>query len=211
MKRLVKQIAILCATFALAAVALPHSGFAQDGAPRMEVLFDKGIYFGTYSEVLEQPLKVHYFVHPSNFGDVSRSGMDFYKEPEYHTSDSDDYYRNVWDKGHMAPAATFDKTEEMLRTTFSYLNSALQHQRLNRYHWRYLETYERELSQQIQDTVFVTVDVVFGQVVELLPSGASVPTGFYKFLSYQDTEECYYFPNEAPTKDWKEYKINCEQ
>jgi endonuclease G len=136
--------------------------------------------------------------------------MNFYEELEYHTSDDDDYYRNVWDKGHMAPAATFDKTEEMLRTTFSYLNSALQHQRLNRYHWRYLEAYERELSEEIQDTVYVTVEVKFDTVVELLPTGASVPSGFYKFLSYGEEEECYYFPNIAPTKDWKEYKINCE-
>jgi len=210
MRRLLKQIAILCASFAVASIALTHSSFAQERQIRSEVLFDKGIYFGVYSEVLEQPLKVHYFVHPSNFGDVSRSGMNFYEELEYHTSDDDDYYRNVWDKGHMAPAATFDKTEEMLRTTFSYLNSALQHQRLNRYHWRYLEAYERELSEEIQDTVYVTIEVQFDTVVELLPTGASVPSGFYKFLSYGEEEECYYFPNRAPTKDWKEYKINCE-
>jgi hypothetical protein len=28
--------------------------------------------------------------------------MNFYKEDDVHTSDNADYYRNVWDKGHLA-------------------------------------------------------------------------------------------------------------
>jgi len=88
---------------------------------------DKEVYQVWYDENLEQPIKVSYWVkdRPKN---VDRKGMNFYKEKQFHTSDDKDYYKNVWDKGHMAPAAHFSDSEENLKATFSYLNSALQHE-----------------------------------------------------------------------------------
>ena len=53
---------------------------------------------------------------------VDRGSMNFYTEDDYHTSDNKDYYRNVWDKGHLAPAATFSDSRQNLKQTFSYLN-----------------------------------------------------------------------------------------
>ena len=105
------------------------------GQLRKEVYVNAGIYQVKYSEVLEQPLEVKYKVLcPS--GDASRKGMDFYTNDSIHTSNNEDYKTNVWDKGHMAPAADFNCNTTMLRQTFSYLNCALQHQDLNRVHWR---------------------------------------------------------------------------
>ena len=34
-------------------------------------------------------------------GEISRSGMDFWKPTGWKTSDNDDYKANVYDKGHM--------------------------------------------------------------------------------------------------------------
>ena len=67
------------------------------------VTVDKGIYVVEYSQKFEQPLKVTYRAtnRPKN---ADRGSMNFYTEDAYHTSDDKDYYRNVWDKGHMAPA-----------------------------------------------------------------------------------------------------------
>lgn len=112
---------------------LPTVIFAQ----REEVNINAGIYTVTYSEVLEQPLLVEYKVLCPN-GNASRKGMNFYKNDSVLTSDNADYKSNVWDKGHMAPAADFNCTKEMLKQTFSYLNCALQHQDLNRGLWRLL-------------------------------------------------------------------------
>ena len=67
---------------------------------------------------------------------VNRGSMDFYTEKDIKTSDAADYKSNVYDKGHLAPAATFSDNMENLKQTFSYLNCALQDQYMNRGEWR---------------------------------------------------------------------------
>ena len=99
------------------------------------------IYEIVYNEKLESPLKINYTVQCTN-GTASRTGMDFYTDKSIHTSDAKDYVDNVYDKGHMAPAADFNCTKEMLYKTFSYVNCALQNQYLNRGVWTMLEVQE---------------------------------------------------------------------
>ena len=96
---------------------------------RDEVIIENAVFKVWYSEVKEQPVKLIYTStnRPKN---VDRGSMNFYTEKEVHTSDNADYYRNVWDKGHLAPAATYSDSYENLRQTFSFLNCALQEQNL---------------------------------------------------------------------------------
>ena len=82
---------------------------------RVEFKVDN-LYQGVYSEVYEQPLEVTYTVKCPN-GQASRTGMDFYTDDKIHTSDNDDYSDNIWDKGHLAPAAAFSCTKETLKKT----------------------------------------------------------------------------------------------
>jgi DNA/RNA endonuclease G (NUC1) len=64
----------------------------------------------------------------------------------YKTSDTRDYL-NVYDRGHLAPAADFNCDLASLRT-FTYLNCALQYDELNRGVWRLLEEHERVLAKK---------------------------------------------------------------
>lgn len=157
------------------------------------------IFEMVYSEVLEQPKWVKYTVLCPQ-GNASRAGMDFFTNESIKTSDNEDYAKNVYDKGHMAPAADFNCTKEMLKQTFSYLNCALQNQYLNRGVWRILEEHERNLS--LKEKVTVTIVLVFDQNSIKLPTGATVPSGFYKYIYTEGTKKTlkYYFPNTAPTK-----------
>ena len=125
---------------------------------RDKVLVKTDIYEIVYSEVLEQPLNIKYTISCKG-GEYKRDGMDFYKVPSLHTSDDLDYKNNVWDKGHMVPATSFDCTEYMLHQTFSYANCSLQHQQLNGGVWKSLEYKERELSKEY--TVEVEIICVF--------------------------------------------------
>ena len=175
-----------------------------------EVLeIDKGIYQVTYDTNLEQPLKVSYALGRANTVKAAdRKGMNFKKEPGVHTSDDKDYYKNVWDKGHLAPAATFSDSRENLKQTFSYLNSALQNQYLNRGAWRLLEEQERRWDDSQE--LIVTVFIEFSD--SILPTGANIPSYFTKQIYFTDDNvyKCYYFPNERPEKDWEEYIIECD-
>ena len=172
---------------------------------RDSVLVKSDIFTVMYSEKLEQPLWIKYEIKCPN-GTASRAGMDFYTNDSIVTSNAEDYANNVYDKGHMAPAADFNCDKETLYKTFSYLNCVLQNQYLNRGVWRFLEVHERELAKK--SSITVTIRVVFSS--EKLKTGATVPSGFYKEISGQGINECYYFKNEKPqSSDFNLYK--CEK
>jgi endonuclease G len=181
---------------------IPFISYSQ----RDSVLVEKGIFTVMYSETLQQPLWVKYQANPIKKV-ADRKGMDFYKEKEYITSDNDDYKGTVYDKGHMAPAAHFTDSKENLRGTFTYLNSALQRDRLNRGEWRLLEAEERKWA-DIQP-LEVHIKVVFGQKPKRVEGGAAIPDGFWKTIRFTrgDSTHIYYFPNEVPDKKWREYRI----
>jgi len=174
---------------------------------RDSVRIKTDIYEVIYSEKLESPRWVKYTVLCPN-GTASRSGMDFYTNDSVKTSSNEDYVKNEWDKGHMAPAADFNCDKEMLRKTFSYLNCALQNQYLNRGVWRMLEEQERVWAQK--ETTTVTINLVFDKTSYTLPTGATVPSGFLKtiYLEKSGKKIKFYFPNMTPTKEkYTEYEI----
>jgi len=170
-----------------------------------QVVVEGDIFKITYSEKYEQPLEVIYTVD-CPLGKASRKGMDFYKVDSIKTSDNYDYKGNVWDKGHMAPAAAFNCDEETLRKTFSYLNCALQHQGLNRGPWKELERFERDLAKLF--TVNVKIQVIFDKNSEKLETGATVPSFFIKTITFENYEFIYKFPNgDVKGKNWATFKI----
>jgi endonuclease G len=180
---------------------LPLVVFSQ----RDSVYLKTDIFTAVYSEVLQQPKWVNYTVQCPN-GKASRTGMDFYAQTGLITSDNNDYTNNIYDKGHCAPAADFNCTKEMLYKTFTYANCVLQHERLNRGVWRLLEAYERDLA--ATTTVNIEIRMVYNTTSIKLPTGATVPSGFYKIIKYNNRVEKYYFPNQSPTSsDFKTYLV----
>lgn len=172
---------------------------------RDSILIKTPIYSCVYSEVLQQPKRVWYTVQCPT-GSYPRKGMDFYTVDSILTSDGHDYVNNEWDKGHCAPAADFNCTRETLYQTFSYLNCALQNDKLNRGAWRLLEAYERELAKT--QKVEVEIRLVFTAQSLKLSTGATVPVGFYKTIKFGNKKEVYYFANKAPeTTDFKRFRV----
>ena len=130
-------------------VFLPILSLAQ---VRDSVYIKTSIFDVVYSEKLQQPKWIEYNVICSE-GTISRKGLDFYPVKGVITSTSEDYENNIYDKGHLAPAADFNCNKEYLKQSFSYLNCVLQHEKLNRGVWRLLEAHERELAKQYTVTV----------------------------------------------------------
>lgn len=163
------------------------------------------IFTVIYNEDLEQPVKLTYTVQ-CPLGDASRSGMDFYIVDSIQTSDNEDYVNNIWDKGHLAPAASFNCDKETLKKTFSYLNCALQHEGLNRGPWKELERFERDLAKFYE--VKVEIFVIFDEPLQRVPGGAAIPTKFIKNLCFDDRIIQFEFPNlDVAGQDWSNFII----
>jgi len=165
------------------------------------------IFTVVYSEIAQQPLELTYIVACPN-GTFSRSGKSFWIPEGISTSDDKDYKDNVYDKGHLAPAASFSCTKESLHQSFSYLNSVLQHQGLNRGQWSQLEAFERDAANYFGVDVKVKVEVLFDDNTTTLPTGAMVPTSFRKTIDINGTIRIYEFPNiDTKGTDWVDYRV----
>ena len=172
---------------------------------RDDVVIQSTIFKVVYSEVLQQPKKIEYRVECTETK-FSRDGLDFYTCDSIKTSDHSDYAGNEWDKGHLAPAAAFSCDKDKLKTTFSYLNCALQQENLNRGVWRLLEAHERNLAKGGE--VKVVIELHFSKESRVLPTGATIPDGFTKKITQAGKTTHYYFPNTRPTKKYyTEYEI----
>ena len=171
-------------------------------------LIQRDIFEVCYSTKKQQPLWLEYEVECPG-GGFSRKSLNFKKDTQFAgvTSNNADYYKNVWDKGHLAPAADFNCSYEKLKATFSFLNCALQHEKLNRGPWKNLEKYERKLSTTYKVSVRVVLE--FDEQSLLLASGALVPSYFVKILSFNNRVQAYRFPNISSVDytSWEDYLL----
>jgi len=172
------------------------------------LLVSNNIFQISYNEKYEQPNWVKYTVRDI-IKNADRAGIQFYTVDSIYTSDDDDYYSNRWDRGHMAPAGSFNDSYENLYSTFSYINVALQYDDLNRGVWVELEDQVRKWADNFGD-INIEIYLEFDSSHIVLDTGAHVPTAFYKYVIFPDgTKKCYYFPNSTPDKSWQEYEIEC--
>jgi DNA/RNA endonuclease G (NUC1) len=173
-----------------------------------DVRIKNNVFEVLYSQDLEQPLviKYHSTNRPTN---VKRGAMDFYKEPNIKTSDADDYAKNIYDKGHGAPAATFSDNMVNLKQTFSYLNCIMQDQYLNRGEWRLLEEQERKWDDT--ENLTIIIKTFFDKTPKRVPTGAAVPSHLQKHIYFEKQKvwKCFVFLNEKPKFKWSELEMIC--
>jgi len=174
--------------------------FGLSSSYAQNVFVKTDIFEVIYSEEYEQPIELSYTVECPT-GEASRSGASWVLYEGIKTSDNEDYKDNVWDRGHLAPAADFSCDKETIKKTFTYLNCALQHEGLNRGPWKELERFERDLAKIFKVDVVIKVD--FTDNPERVPGGAAVPRGFYKTLFFNGNQLKFYFPNiNVAGEDW---------
>jgi len=199
-------ITVICIFFSTLSFA------QQDELSVVEIKTD--IYEISYSQTYQQPLIIDYTVIcDATARSYPREGISFKKYPGLKTSSSSDYSDNIWDKGHMAPASTFDCKKEWLETTFSYANCALQHQTLNRGAWAALERFERDLASLYMD-VEVNIMLYFSDKWTTNSDPARIPSNFIKTLTWTEDNGkirsiAFDFPNESTKgKSFWAFKLN---
>jgi endonuclease G, mitochondrial len=190
--------------FLFGLILISISSFSQD-----DVRVKNQVFEVLYSQKLESPLWLKYRStnRPTN---VNRGSMDFYTEKNIRTSDADDYAKNIYDKGHLAPAASFSDNMENLKQTFSYLNCMLQDQYMNRGQWRLLEEQERKWDDN--ENLTIIIKVFFDKVPKRLPTNAAIPSHMQKHIYFekQNVWKCFVFLNEKPKFNWYELEMICD-
>jgi endonuclease G len=190
--------------FLFGLILINLSSFSQD-----DVRVKNQVFEVLYSQKLESPLWLKYRStnRPTN---VNRGTMDFYTEKNIHTSNADDYTKNIYDKGHLAPAASFSDNMENLKQTFSYLNCMLQDQYMNRGEWRLLEEQERKWDDN--ENLTIIIKVFFDKQVKRLPTNAAIPSHMQKHIYFekQNVWKCFVFLNEKPKFKWSELEMVCD-
>ena len=175
--------------------------------PKNSVFVDMKFFKVCYSEVYKNPISVTYKLYkPKSL--VERGSMDFHKQDGIKTASDLDYRDNVYDKGHLAPAETFSNSKESLYSSFSYVNCAVQHYKLNRGVWKSLEEHERQWAQQ--DSLLVINRVIFNKPLHPMKSGAYIPDYFEKTIINLRTKvkRTFRFPNVEPvSKDYTYYEV----
>lgn len=184
-------------------ILVSFTSFAQDTIRVKNQVFEV-----LYSQKLESPLWLKYRStnRPTN---VNRGSMDFYTEKNIRTSDAEDYVKNIYDKGHLAPAASFSDNMENLKQTFSYLNCMLQDQYMNRGEWRLLEEQERKWDDS--EPLTIIIKVFFDKSVKRLPTNAAIPSFMQKHIYFEKQKKwkCFVFLNEKPKFKWDELEMIC--
>jgi endonuclease G len=180
------------------------TSFSQD-----TIRVKNNVFEVLYSQNLEQPLWIKYrsLNRPTN---VNRGTMDFYTEKNIKTSDGADYLKNIYDKGHGAPAATFSDNMNNLKQTFSYLNCIMQDQYLNRGEWRLLEEQIRKWDDQ--ENITVLIKIFFDNPVKRVPTNAAIPSYLQKHIYFEKQKKwkCFVFLNERPKFNWEQLEMICE-
>ena len=190
---------LLLIVFILFSVVL----FAQDTIRVKNQVFEV-----LYSQKLESPLWLKYrsINRPTN---VNRGSMDFYTEKNIKTSDAEDYRANIYDKGHLAPAASFSDNMENLKQTFSYLNCMMQDQYQNRGEWRLLEEQERKWDDV--EPLTIIIKVFFDDTPKRVPTNAAIPSHMQKHIYFEKQKKwkCFVFLNQKPKFKWDELEMVC--
>jgi endonuclease G len=125
----------------------------------------------------------------------------FYSEkniPKKYRSQRRDYVGTGYDRGHLAPDASFDYNEKILRKTYTMANIIPQAPTVNRRLWFKVERLERKIA-----VALGYVDVINGIVYGLNPkrigkNKIAVPEAFWKII-YNDEKnykKCFLYQND---------------
>ena len=142
----------------------------------------------------------------------------FYVEKELKSKDrisSTDYTNSGYDKGHMAPDAAFDWSQESLDAVYTLANIIPQAPQVNRRSWAKLERYVRDMAEEFGELDIVNV-VKYGQRSSRMGKNRmAISKGYYKILYNEDEnyEECFYYSNKlgvsADKDEIEDHSVSC--
>lgn len=101
--------------------------------------------------------------------------------PEYAQSTLSDYSKSGYDRGHLAPSAAMDFSQQSMQESFLLSNMSPQLPGFNRVGWRLLEEHVRDLANEYQELYVVTGPIYDGNEASI-GDGVVIPSAFYKVV-----------------------------
>jgi len=110
---------------------------------------------------------------------------------------STDYTNSGYDKGHLAPDASFDWSDESLNSVYTLANIIPQAPQVNRNMWSQVEKYARDKAVELGELDVINVVKYGVRSKRIGKNKMAVSRGFYKVLYSADDgyEECFYYAN----------------
>ncbi|MCH9740829.1 MAG: DNA/RNA non-specific endonuclease [Epsilonproteobacteria bacterium] len=140
----------------------------------------------------------------------------FYQEEtvdEAYQVNYSDYTNSGYDRGHMAPDAAFDWSQESLDATYSLANIIPQVPKVNQEQWVKAEEYARDKAVELGELNVVNVVKYSSSPSRIGESAIAVSIGYYKMLfnSSEEYEECFYYANDVSSDNSNllSHSVNC--
>jgi endonuclease G len=178
-------------------------GYSQSDLPRV-INFDDQIiehtaYTLSYNETCEQPNWVKYMVTKEDLdSNVAKRKNNFKIDEAVVTGSAElmDYKGSGYDRGHLAPAATFVDSQKEMDESFYMSNMSPQHPSFNRGVWKKIESYERKIAVE-KDTVYVITGPILTDGLKTIgPNKVCVPEMYYKIIYTSDWQIGFIVKNE---------------
>lgn len=117
-------------------------------------------------------------------------------DPQYRIS-ATDYTNSGYDKGHMAPDASFDWSKESLKAVYTLANIIPQVPQVNRSEWSKVEEYARDKAIELGELNVMNVIYYGIRSKRMGKNKMAISKGYYKILYNSDEsyEECFYYSN----------------
>jgi len=186
-------------------------------------IIDKTFYKICYDYKLKAAKSVSYTLQGDLVNEVNIEKRPYFYSEKSISSEYRAYYKDYTnnkfnlDRGHIAPDAAFDWTDESLDAVYSMANIMPQARKVNRYTWTKAERYARFVAVQ-RGSVQVLNIITYSDTPKRIGShGIAVPTGYYKVLYSNDQTytRCLYYANDNNiiTQDDKlrDHDIDCSE
>jgi len=166
-------------------------------------------YVLSYNETCEQANWVKYMVTKTELdSSIAKRKNNFKEDDAIPTGSAElsDYKGSGYDRGHLAPAATFVNDQDEMDESFYMSNISPQDPSFNRGIWKRLESYERILAME-KDTVYVITGGILDDGLKTIGDNeVCVPKLFFKIIYNKDFVYCFIIKNEKSSEPLNMYK-----
>ncbi|MEI6577105.1 MAG: DNA/RNA non-specific endonuclease [Bacteroidota bacterium] len=173
-------------------------------------------YSFLFSDIHKQSVWVAYELTAAETHKIYKRSNKFIPDPAVKsgTATDLDYKKSGYDRGHLAPAADMEWSQQSMQESFYYSNMSPQQPSFNRGIWNELEQQVREWAIEDGSIYIVTGPVLNQGLPTIGPDRVSVPKYFYKvILDYTEPEIKgigFIIPNQASTLPVENFAVTID-